>query len=575
VDIYTGTILVSLIVYIVVGNYAGRRVKKLDDYFVAGRRAPTVLIVGTLVASVLTTNMFLGETGFVYEGQAGPYLLWPPIGAMGYIFGALLFGRYLRRSRALTMGDYFGDRFQSHRVKVAAGITIIFGLGGYLLAVTQGVAFLLTYVTDLSFTQALIIGWVSYTAFTMYSGSRGVILTDTLMFLLFTFAALVALVFLVQDAGGWAASVRGLASVPEKPDLMAWHGMVGENTPFASTLDFALWSFTLQVAWGFVYAVSPWQTSRYLMARDEHVVIRAACIAAVFLMLMELTVYAAGAAVNLSDAGIEPSEEVMIFAALNLLPDMLGAVLLAGIMAAGLSSASTFLSLVGFSVSNDLVRRKAVDDKKMLTLSRLTMLLVGVLILIIAFFSPLDIFWLTYFVGTLFASSWGPVALMSVWSRRITEDAAFWGIVSGFAFNVVPKALEYLGWIVLPFWLDPILLGALVSLVVVLVVSRLGRVSREEEEYRLKLHQVPKHELKTSKLRVTRYAPMILAAYSVTMFVILVRIYLRPYQEATGTLAASGGIDWSSGESLLVLGGPLVVVPTAWIAWRMIKKTYG
>ncbi len=534
-----------------------------------------MLIVGTLVASVLTTNMFLGETGFVYEGQAGPYLLWPPIGAMGYIFGALLFGRYLRRSRALTMGDYFGDRFQSHRVKVAAGITIIFGLGGYLLAVTQGVAFLLTYVTDLSFTQALIIGWVSYTAFTMYSGSRGVILTDTLMFLLFTFAALVALVFLVQAAGGWAASVRGLASVPEKPDLMAWHGMVGENTPFASTLDFALWSFTLQVAWGFVYAVSPWQTSRYLMARDEHVVIRAACIAAVFLMLMELTVYAAGAAVNLSDAGIEPSEEVMIFAALNLLPDMLGAVLLAGIMAAGLSSASTFLSLVGFSVSNDLVRRKAVDEKKMLTLSRLTMLLVGVLILIIAFYSPLDIFWLTYFVGTLFASSWGPVALMSVWSRRITEDAAFWGIVSGFAFNVGPKALEYLGWIVLPFWLDPILLGALVSLVVVLVVSRLGKVSREEEEYRLKLHQVPKQELKTSKLRVTRYAPMILAAYSVTMFVILVRIYLRPYQEATGTLAASGGIDWSSGESLLVLGGPLVVVPTAWIAWRMIKKTYG
>jgi len=68
VDIHTGTILVSLIVYIVVGNYAGRRVKKLDDYFVAGRRAPTVLIVGTLVASLLTTNMFLGETGFVYEG---------------------------------------------------------------------------------------------------------------------------------------------------------------------------------------------------------------------------------------------------------------------------------------------------------------------------------------------------------------------------------------------------------------------------------------------------------------------------------------------------------------------------
>jgi sodium/pantothenate symporter len=574
-DIYSGAIVVSLIIYIAVGNYAGRRVKKLDDYFVAGRRAPTLLIVGTLVASVLSTNIFLGETGFVYEGQAGPYLLWPPIGAMGYIFGALLFGRYLRRSRALTVADYFGQRFNSQRVQTAAGITIIFGLGGYLLAVTQGVAFLLTHVTDFSFTQALIFSWVSYTAFTMYSGTRGVILTDTLMFLLFTSVAMLALVFLVQDAGGWATAVRDLSTLPEKPDLMAWHGIVGSDTPFTSVLDFTLWNITLAVAWGLVYAVSPWQSSRYLIARNEHVVVRAACIAAIFLILMELTLYAAGAVINLSDSGIQPAEEVVIYAALNLLPELLGALLLAGIMAAGLSSASTFLSLVGFSVSHDLFRHDTVDDKRMLKLSRQIMLVIGLITLVIAFFSPIDIFWLTYFVGTLFASAWGPVALMSVWSKNITADAAFWGIVSGFAFNAVPKALEYLEWISLPFWLDPILLGGLVSLIVVLVVSRLGRVSRTEQAYRLQLHRVPQQDVSISKLRLTRYAPLALAAYSVTMCVILITIYVYPYQEATETLSADGSINWLSGESLLVLAGPVVVLPTAWIASGMIRKTYG
>lgn len=574
-DIYSGAILVSLIVYIAVGNYAGRRVKKLDDYFVAGRRAPTLLIVGTLVASVLSTNIFLGETGFVYEGQAGPYLLWPPIGAMGYIFGALLFGRYLRRSRALTVADYFGQRFNSQRVQTAAGLTIIFGLGGYLLAVTQGAAILLTQITDFTFAQGLIISWVSYTAFTMYSGSRGVILTDTLMFLLFTSVAMLALIFLVQDAGGWSESVRRLAQVPEKPDLMAWHGIVGADTPFSSALHFALWNITLAVAWGFVYAVSPWQSSRYLIARDEHVVMRAACIASIFLILMELTLYAAGAVINLSDAGIEPSELAIIHAALNLLPEMLGALLLAGIMAAGLSSASTFLSLVGFSVSNDLFRHDAVDEMKMLRLSRLVMLAVGVVTLAVAFVSPVDIFWLTYFVGTLFASSWGPVALMSVWSRRITADAAFWGIISGFLFNAVPKALEYLEWIQLPFWLDPILLGGFVSLVVVLVLSRFGHVSREEHVYRMQMHRTPEQEVNPVKTRLTGYAPLVLGLYSVTMCIILINIYIRPYQEATGTLAAGGGIDWLSGESLLVLAHPVVVLPSAWIAWRMIRKSYG
>ena len=574
-DIYSGAILISLLVYVAVGNYAGRRVKKLEDYFVAGRRAPTLLIVGTLVASVLSTNIFLGETGFVYDGQAGPYLLWPPIGAMGYIFGALLFGRYLRRSRAITVADYFGRRFKSQRVQTAAGVTIIIGLGGYLLAVTQGTAFLLTHITDFTFPQALVISWISYTAVTMYSGTRGVILTDTLMFLLFTSVAMLALIFLVQDAGGWVVAVQELATLPEKPDLMAWHGMVGSDTPFTSALDFALWNVTLALAWGLVYAVSPWQSSRYLIARDEHVVIRSACFAAIFVIVMELVLYAAGAVINLCDAGIEPSEEVMIYAALNILPELVGALLLAGIMAAGLSSASTFLSLVGFSVSNDLFRHDAVDENRMLKLSRVTILLIGIVTLVIAFYSPIDIFWLTYFVGTLFASSWGAVALMSVWSKRITADAAFWGIVSGFVFNAGPKALEYLEWIQLPFWLDPILLGGVVSLVVVLVVSRLGEVSRDEQVYRLQLHRVPDQEMSPSKLRVTRYAPLVLAIYSVSMCAILFTIYVRPYQQVTGNLAADGGIDWLSGESLLVLSSPLVVLPTAWIAWRMIRKSYG
>jgi sodium/pantothenate symporter len=561
-DIYSGAILISLLIYIAVGNYAGRRVKKLDDYFVAGRRAPTLLIVGTLVASVLSTNIFLGETGFVYEGQAGPYLLWPPIAAMGYIFGALLFGRYLRRSRAITVADYFGQRFNSQRVQTAAGITIIFGLGGYLLAVTQGAAFLLTHITEFSFTQGLFISWVSYTAFTMYSGTRGVILTDTLMFLLFTSMAILALLFLVQDAGGWVTAVQRLASLPEKADLMAWHGIVGEDTPFTSVLDFTLWNITLALAWG-------------LIARDEHTVVRASCIAAIFVILMELTLYAAGAVINLSDSGIQPSEEVIIYAALNLLPELLGALLLAGIMAAALSSASTFLSLVGFSVSNDLFRHDAVDEKSMLRLSRLIMFIIGVITLVVALFSPIDIFWLTYFVGTLFASSWGPVALMSVWSKRITADAAFWGIVSGFVFNAVPKALEYWEWVYLPFWLDPILLGGLVSLVVVLLISRFGRVSREEQVYRMQLHRIPEQEVSAPKLQFTRYAPLLMAVYSVTMCIILMTVYVQPYQEITATLGAGGGINWLSGEAMLVLAGPVVVLPTALIAWRMIHKSYG
>jgi Na+/proline symporter len=566
-DIFSAAIVVSLVVYIAVGNYAGRRVKKLDDYFVAGRRAPTLLIVGTLVASLISTNAFLGETGFVYDGQAGPYLLWPGIAATFYVHGALFFGRYLRRSRAITVADYFGQRFHSQRVQTAAGLTIVFGLGGYLLAVTQGAAYLLAQVVGVTYDQALVISWISYTGFTLYSGSRGVILTDTLMFLLFSSVAFVALLYLIDNAGGLSTAVYELARLPDKQGLMSWTGIVGEDAPFSSGLDFALWNITLAVAWGMVYAVSPWQSSRYLMARDEHVVLRAACIAAVSLAFLEITLYLAGAVINLSDSGIDPPHQVMIHAAKNILPASLGAALLAGIMAAALSSASTFLSLVGFSVSNDLFPHKSVDDSTMLRRTRFAILGIGIMALLIAFVIPVDLFWLTYFVGTLFASSWGPVALMSVWSKRITADAAFWGIISGFVLNAGPKALETLGWITLPIWLDPILLGGLVSLAVVLVVSRQGEVSREERVYRMRLHRVPEAELDPDKTRLTRRMPAVMVAYTTLFTVLFMAYYIRPFQQATGTDAMI--------EIIVLLSGPVIWLATAVVAWWVIRKSYG
>ena len=566
-DIYTIAIVISLVVYIAVGNYAGRRVKKLDDYFVAGRNAPTILIVGTLVASLISTNAFLGETGFVYDGQAGPYLLWPGIAATFYVYGALFFGRYLRRSRAITVAEFFGKRFNSQKVQTAAGLTIILGLGGYLLAVTQGAAYLLTQVVDIDFNAALVIAWVSYTAFTMYSGSKGVILTDTLMFLLFSGVALAALVFLIHNAGGMSQAVYELSSLPDKPGLMSWAGTVGDDSYFSSGLHFAFWNVTLAVAWGFVYAVSPWQSSRYLIARDEHVVLRAATIAAISLAFLEITLYFAGAVVNLTDSNIIPSHQVMIHAAKNILPSVLGAGLLAGIMAAALSSASTFLSLVGFSVTNDLFSHKTIDEQKMLRISRWTMLGIGIVVLMIAFVVPVDLFWLTYFVGTLFASSWGAVALMSIWSKRITADAAFWGIISGFLFNAGPKALETLDLIALPIWLDPILLGGLVSLIVVLVVSRMGKVSREEHVFRMRLHRTPESERDPQKTKFTRRIPAILVIYSLVFTAIFVMGYIRPYQEATGTDAMA--------EIIVLSIGPVMWLVTALFAWRMIRKSYG
>lgn len=573
-DIFTSTMVISIVVYIAIGNHAGRKVRKLDDYYVAGRRAPTLLIVGTLVASVMSSTIFLGEAGFTYDGQMGPFLLFPQTATIGYIYGALLFGRYIRRSRAPTVADFFGRRFDSRRVQAAAGITVIIALGGYLVVVTQGAAILLSDLTALSYSQSLVVAWLSYTAFTMYSGSRGVILTDTIMFLLFTIASLIAAAWIVDGLGGMSATIEGLARLGSKPDIASWHGTVGPGTEWPTATDYLIWTLIIEAAWSLVYSVSPWQSSRHLMARDEHVVIRAAVYACLAVALVQLVVYGIGGFVNLVNPGIEPSESVMIWSAKNLMPGFLGALLLAGIMAAALSSASTFLSLVGFSVSNDLVAHKESSEQQAIKVSRLVMLVVGVIALACTFIFPPSIFWVTYFVGTVFASSWGPVGFMSIWSKRITKEAAFWGIISGFVCNVVPTALNFTGVIDLPSYLDPILIGGVISLLVTVGISRLGTVTREEMLYRMRLHRTPEDETDLAKTRLTLLAPVVLIIYGCAMPFVMQHWYVVPYQRGTGQLMADGSINWATGEAILSITWALLYVPLGLITYRVIRRSY-
>jgi len=573
-DIFTTTIVVSIVIYIVIGNYAGRGVKRLDDYYVAGRRAPTLLIVGTLVASVMSSTMFMGEAGFTYDGQMGPFLQFPGISVSGYIIGALLFGRYLRRSRAPTVADFFGKRFDSRRVQVAAGMTIIVALGGYLVVVTQGAAILLSDLTNLGYTQSLAVVWLSYMAFTMYSGSRGVILTDTLMFLLFTFASFFVVAYIVDDLGGLSTTIEALAAQQDKPGIASWHGVVGPGTEWPTPTDFLIWELTIELGWGFSFAVSPWQSSRHLMARDEHVVIRAAIYTCLAVIFVQLVGYAGGGFMHLVNPAIEPSETVLIWASKNSVPQFLGALLLAGIMAAALSSASTFLSLVGFSASNDIVVHHERTEAQSVRTSRLVMLGVGLVALISTFLFPPSLFWVTYFIGTMFASSWGPVALMSVWSRRITKDGAFWGIIAGFVFNAVPWLLRFTDVIYLPSYLDPILIGAVASLVTTVVVSRLGAVTPAEAAYREQLHRTPEEDLDPRKTRQTLVAPLALVAFGCLMPLVMRHWYVLPYQRGSGDILPDGSVNWATGEALLSLSYGALWIPLGLVTYFYIRKSY-
>lgn len=530
-NIFLVALIISMLLYLSIGWYAGRKVKNLDDYYVAGRNASTLLIVGTLVASFMSTNAFLGEMGMSYQGHGPLIVIMTGVNCLGYIFGALFFGRYLRRSRALTVPEFFGQRFQSRRLQTIAGLTIVIGLTCYLMAVTWGISLIVTKVTDMPTWASIVLVWIGYTGFTLYSGSRGVILTDTVMFLLFSSVAVVALYYIIQSGGGWYASLEQLAVYKDKPGIISWHGVIGENSNWKTSADALIWALILGVAWGVVVAVSPWQTSRYLMAKNEHVVIRSACGASIAMFLLYLINSYAAAAVNLSNPQVDPPEGVMIWVAMNLMPSILGAMLVCGILAAGLSSASTFLSLVGFSASNDIFQ-DAKNPETQLRSTRYTIIIIGLIVVALCLILPSNIFWITYFAGPVFASSWGVVAFMSIWSKRITEGGAFWGMLMGFLGNIAANLLGVFSDIKLPVYLDPILLGSAISLVTVLLVSASGSVSQESQHFRERLHQMPEQDSYRIEVARTLMWPKVMILIGILVMGLMINFYAIPYQRA-------------------------------------------
>ena len=167
------------------------------------------------------------------------------------------------------------------------------------------------------------------------------------------------------------------------------------------------------------------------------------------------------------------------------------------------------------------------------------MLAVGIVILTVAYFQPPAIMMISYFAATLFASSWGPVAFMSVWSQRITADGAFWGIVVGFVGNLIPKVLSVFEVISLPVYLDPFVIGIVLSFITIVLVSRNGLVTEAEDLYRLKVHQAPPTDYDPSLTARTLWFARGLMVCGAVVTILMIVFYVLPYQHAVGHKADS------------------------------------
>jgi sodium/pantothenate symporter len=266
-----------------------------------------------------------------------------------------------------------------------------------------------------------------------------------------------------------------------------------------------------------------------MMAKSENVAIRAgiigAIVSAVFFLLLHLM---AISLVNV-DAGMEP-ERALVWGFHNIAPAIAGSIALAGIMAAGLSSAATFLSIIGFSITNDVFDFKFKNDQHKLRMSRTIMLLFGVIAFVLACANLGGIRVVAWLASTLIASSWCVVAFAGVWSKKLTARGAFWSMLMGFIAFLVTKLLYGFGVVTIFYnFLDPFFIGIYFSLAFAIIGSIGQKRTELESQFYEKMHITPKGELVASELKRTKIYcwVAILAGVAISLFLIL--YWAAPY----------------------------------------------
>ena len=521
-NIYFIGMVISFAVYLLIGFFISKKVKNANDFYVAGRNAPILLIVGSMIASYVSTGMFMGDAGEYYSGIFSPMTILATMQVVGYIIGAIFFGRYLRRSRVMTIPEFFGKRFCSEKLRRLATITAVITMTVYLLSVVQGVGTLMHVVTGVDYNICIILAILVFSIVTVTSGSRGVLITDTLMFSVFTIALVISVFVITGKAGGWYSVVDQLNHFEIK-DLLSWHGNLDYMYP--TGLENVIWGIVYGIVWLSVCMVGPWQSSRYLMAKNEHTVIRSSLFSAFGIFALQLLAGMAAVSVNLFHPDLASASHVLIWAAMNILPTMLGVILLTGVLAAGISSATTFLSLVGSSVANDIYKGKGDSIK----IGRISMVAVSIVVLLLAVFNPPQILWIMYFGGAIVASAWMPVALASVLSKRITKVGAFSGMLVGFLGCFALKLYSNIAHVSLPAISDPVIVGILLNVIGIIIGSALTQVTEEEKRARAALFVVPEEEKDPVEMQKTlsymKFAPIL----GIIVSIILILVWVIPY----------------------------------------------
>ncbi len=334
---YLTAVLLYLVALAVMGVWWARSSSNSsDDFMVAGRALPARVLVFTLLSTWIGSGSLFAGAGLGY--RVGLPALWQSAGAWVGIAVIFFLAPRVRRLAQFTVPDILELRY-GRAARLLGTITIVFAYTAIAAYQFRGGGRLLHLVSGLNPATGAAITAAFCVLFTAAAGMRSIARLDVVNGLMMLGGIGIALVYVLGRAGGVAPA---LASV--RPDQVTVFGALAPH----QALGLFLPTLCLLLGEANMY-------QKFFSARDERAARRSVAGWIVGTIVVESMIVALGllGSAQIPGLGVADSEAIVVRLAVDVLPSIIGALLLAGCAAIIVSTASSML----LSPATNLVAR--------------------------------------------------------------------------------------------------------------------------------------------------------------------------------------------------------------------------
>ena len=413
---------------------------------------------------------------------------WTAIGlAVGTYLNWLIVARRIRRYSnhldAITVPQFFSKRWGDDRnlLSAIAAVVIIIFFIPYLASGFSACGKLFASLFGTSYMTAMLISAAVIVIYTVMGGFLAASFTDLIQSIIMTVALIVVLSFGVAQAGGLDAVMDNAQSLAGYLSLTQTHDAV---TGGASS--YSLLTICSLLAWGLGYFGMPHILLRFMAIEEEKKLALSRRVATVWVVIsMGVAIFIgvvgngmtkAGAMEQLADSETIIVQIASLISHYGVFAALIAGVILAGILAATMSTADSQLLAASSSISHNLLGgffRVNISEKAAMQAARVSVLVISVIAAFIARDPNSSVFGIVSFAWAGFGAAFGPVVLTALFWRRSNKQGALAGMIVGGVMVFVWKYLiRPMGGIWGIYELLPAFLLALAAIIIVSLATQ-------------------------------------------------------------------------------------------------------